>query len=516
MASRGAPGELTRRYAANTLANGGLRVVSALASLWAARELVEALGAAGFGLVTLSGSLVGYLSFLGLGLPAGLVRQVAEYRGRGLDARVRGLVRIAFGLFCGVGAAAALALALFASLGGARVLALSPGTEDLARTVFLATAAVVLFSWPFSAFSATLTGMQKVPVLATVTGVAAAVSAVASVVAARAGAGPAGVVLATGVVVVVSGAVHGLLVRREIQGRPAGAEPARDVRAEIRPLLSFGLWALALELASVLIYQTDQILLGVFVSVESLTAYYVVARLHNLVREGNGVLGAALFPLLAEEHGKGNPAAEEQVFYRGTRYAAAVTVPATLAAMLLAGPFLRIWMGDAYAPLAPLAQAFLSYWLVAALTSTAGQAALGRGDSAVLGKIALATAIVNVAVSLALVRRFGIAGVVAGTLAAYALALPAQVAILFPRLGISRRRFLREVVAPVYGISVPAAAAWWAILRWGVPAPRGVLSLAALGAAIVGSCWAALWFAAVDRRDRERLVAGLRPRRSAP
>ena len=110
--------------------------------------------------------------------------------------------------------------------------------------------------------------------------------------------------------------------------------------------------------------------------------------------------------------------------------------------------------------------------------------------------------------SLVLVRMWGIAGVIAGTLLAYALALPAQFALLFPRLGISRRRFAREVLSPVYSVAVPAGVLWWLALRW-LPEPSGVLSLCAAGALIVGSCWVGLWFTAVDRRDRKRVLSRL-------
>lgn len=499
---------LTRRYLGNTLANLLLKAASSLAGLWAARELVRSLGMTEFGLVTLASALAGYLSFLGLGLPAGLVRRVADLRGREQEGRLRQLVRLAFLLFCGIGVVGAALLALFAVQGGLGILAIPPGAEASARAALLATALVLLVSWPLSVFSATLTGLQRMPALNAVQGGAALVSAAVSVVVARRGGGAGGVVLATGAVLAVSGIVQALLVRHALP--PAGARLTRGaaVREELRPLLSFGVWVLVLELASLLIYQTDQVILAVFLSVESLTAYYVAARLHNLVREANGILCAALFPMIAEEHARGNPAAAEQAIYRGTRYGAAVIVPGTLAAIFLAAPFLRVWMGEEFVRLAPLAQAFLSYWLVASLTSVAGQVALGTGQSALLGKIAIATAAVNLGASLFLVRTWGIAGVISGTLLAYALALPAQFALLFPRLGISRRRFAREVIWPVYSVAVPAGAAWWLALRW-LPEPRGIVSLAAEAGLIVGTCWAGLWFSAVDRRDRERILARL-------
>src|SRR3990172_21187 len=82
---------------------------------------------------TLASALGGYLSFLGLGLPAGLVRQVADLRGRGEDGRLRRLLRLAFFLFCGIGIAGAALVALFNAGGGLAVLAIPPGAHASPR-----------------------------------------------------------------------------------------------------------------------------------------------------------------------------------------------------------------------------------------------------------------------------------------------------------------------------------------------------------------------------------------------
>jgi hypothetical protein len=101
-----------------------------------------------------------------------------------------------------------------------------------------------------------------------------------------------------------------------------------------------------------------------------------------------------------------------------------------------------------------------------------------------------------------------VGGVIAGTLVAYGLALPAQFLFLFPRLGIDRRRFFREVIVPVYGVVAPASAVWWLLLPR-VPAPDGPVGLLLQAALIAGSCWAGLWFVAVEPRDRRRILTRL-------
>ena len=97
---------------------------------------------------------------------------------------------------------------------------------------------------------------------------------------------------------------------------------------------------------------------------------------------------------------------------------------------------------------------------------------------------------------------------VLGTLVAYGVGLPAQFLFLFPRLGIDRRRFFREVIVPVYGVVAPACAVWWLLLPR-IPTPDGPLGLLFQAALIAGSCWAGLWFVAVEPRDRRRILTRL-------
>jgi O-antigen/teichoic acid export membrane protein len=158
--------------------------------------------------------------------------------------------------------------------------------------------------------------------------------------------------------------------------------------------------------------------------------------------------------------------------------------------------------------LTPWAQLFLSYFLLAVLTSFAGQVALGRGESAVLGKIALAGAAVNLVVGLALVGRFGVGGVVLGTVAAYLVGVPAQAILLFPKLGVDGKRFLRESVLPVYGPLVPSGIVLWLLLR-ALPPVGGAVDLLVRAAFSCALLWIPLWWTAVEPRDRMRIRSRL-------
>ena len=83
--------------------------------------------------MVLSSAIVGYMAFLGLGLPSALVRQVANYSGRGLHGRLWRLIRSAVVAFAVLGLLGALSLALFATGGGLALLSLPEGAEASAQ-----------------------------------------------------------------------------------------------------------------------------------------------------------------------------------------------------------------------------------------------------------------------------------------------------------------------------------------------------------------------------------------------
>ncbi len=504
-----APGTLTRLFLRNTAANLALRGASVVASLVATAALVHGYGEDRFAVIVLGLHLAGLASLAAPGLPGALTREVAAAVGRGARGDAGRLVRAAGRLYLLGGLLLGSALAAFALLGGMRLFRFPPGTYREGTTVLALAGAVLAARWAFAAFGDALAGLQEYPYLAAVrSAVALGVSAGVALAAWR------GLPLA-----VVPGihalarVVEGLLLRARARRLlpPPPVPPGKTLRT-LRPVFRIGAEMAVLEVAGVVHHRVDTLVLAVLASAPAVAACQVTVRLHNLVREFQGTLASALAPLVARESGRGNEAAVEQVLYRGTRYDLVVLLPVVIPAVLFAGDFLRLWLGPEWARWGPLAAAFAGYWGVAALTTFAGQVAVGTANVRPLAAIAAGTAVVNLALSIVLAPRHGVAGVLGATLVAYGLALPLQAIFLFPRLGIRPGRFLREVILPVYPAAL-ALAVTLALLRRVVPPPAGFPALVFQGSIAGFVVLAVLARVALEPRDRQRLRAFLRGRR---
>jgi O-antigen/teichoic acid export membrane protein len=193
----------------------------------------------------------------------------------------------------------------------------------------------------------------------------------------------------------------------------------------------------------------------------------------------------------------------------GTRIALGLIAGVTLCLVAFGDRLVLLWMGaeflDSLAPLYVLAAAGVV--LVAA--GPLGNLLLARGRHRVVAFSCLGEAMVNLLLSLWLVRTYGIIGAAAGTAISVTIS---NVLIQMPAacrlLGIPIGTFLRRVSAPSLIALVPALAAAW-LLRVAA-APASLVEILGSGA-LVGSIYAVTFVAlGLRQSDRARYFGRLR------
>ena len=204
-------------------------------------------------------------------------------------------------------------------------------------------------------------------------------------------------------------------------------------REAARVLFGAGSLFFLTQLAFTVAYYADNLIVAQILGSEAVAAYAVTARLFDLPGMLLLLIGAALWPPLAEAISRGDTAWAE----RGLRrliIASLGLVAATALPLMLFGPtLLRWWVGGAVAPPGSLFVAFGLFWLLSAVTQPV---AVFLGAASAL-RFQLACAVLLAAGGLALkvllAQRFGVAGVAWGRVAAEALLL-LPYGIFLPRL----------------------------------------------------------------------------------
>lgn len=183
----------------------------------------------------------------------------------------------------------------------------------------------------------------------------------------------------------------------------------------VRELLRGGRWALADNLSRQLASGSDSILLAIFAPMQAVALFGVAAKLPGRLSEvvWRGLI--AVFPALAEHH-VGREAEQMQRLYVAT-WRALFTgfLPIVVLGGVCARPLLTLWAGTQYGDAAAILQWLLVAMFSVALEAPSDMLLYAADQPRRAARIAMVESVANVALSLALLLRYGAVGLAAGT-----------------------------------------------------------------------------------------------------
>jgi len=219
--------------------------------------------------------------------------------------------------------------------------------------------------------------------------------------------------------------------------------------ADTNALMSFGGALFAVTICSLLIEQTDRVVIAAFLPVAMVTYYAAAWKMYMLASSLTTTLVQAVSPVAADLHGRGDYEALRGLFLRSTKYTAALAWPFVMTLGFAGGFLLRIWMGQEFVGTLPVVQALFVGFIVTAHNHAGYSALIGmRRVGATLPRYFIPQAVLNVAISIWLVQRLGNVGVALGT-AIPAVALQYfYLRFVLSELQVSWREFFTVAVAP--------------------------------------------------------------------
>ncbi len=306
--------------------------------------LIDVLGAARFGLLTLMWAVVSYFGLFDLGLGRSLTQQLSVMMARGSLDEIGPVVGTACALMAALGLAAGLVLALLAPWGVDLVNGVPDRAETIVAVLAMACAvpAVVLTSGLRGILEAQhafgLINLIRLPLgIFTFLGPLAVASWF----------GPrldwiAAALLAVRVLALLA---HLAATARTL---PAGHAYLAPKRRCIRPLLTAGGWLTLGNLVGPLIGYADRFIIGATVSASAVAFY---ATPHELVTKlwiVPAALTAVLFPTFAAATA-GSGANSWSLAMQGVRWIYTALLPVTLALALYAHEILALWISPDFA-----------------------------------------------------------------------------------------------------------------------------------------------------------------------
>ena len=194
----------------------------------------------------------------------------------------------------------------------------------------------------------------------------------------------------------------------------------------------------------------------------------------------------------------------------GSRISAFISLPITLAGIVLAYPLITFWMGSDFTDDGYLVQLFLSYVIFAPMAVYSYNIIIGAGKMRGLLIMQISGLIINLSVSLVLVFTIGIEGVILGTVISTMATMIPTIMLAHRITGGSTLGFLTNVAIRAYSVPVLLALVLWYVSdTW---PPTSLVSVGAYGLSYIGVSYVVNTRVALYQDERAELAASIKGR----
>lgn len=491
---------LARNATLNFLTQGWIVVVLVVAM----PRLVSYLGQTAFGLFSLTWAMVGYLSFLDVGVNRAATKFVSEHLAERDPESARQIVRSAILANLGMGLVGGIAVVLISPLLVHSIFKISADLQAQAQQAFYAVGLAVPVLLAQGIFRAVLSSFQRFGLIDVVEVVATTAQWGTAAVLAWQGHGIALVVLSAVLARVLATVVYGVAVMRLF---PDLGLFRQSFLHGLPKLLRFGGWVTVSQLVSPVLVYLDRVFIASFVSLAAVTLYTVPFEAMTRLRIIPAALVGTLYPAFSERGGEDHAEGLQLLYERSVRYLLLVLLSGTMFLFVLGPDLFRLWMG------APFAQRTTSLVRILVLGIFANALApipynllqaLGRPD--LTGKFHLAELPLYVLLCVLLIPRWGITGA--------ALASTVRLALDSVLLFWAAGRYCRCSLRRFWLRTFPRIALFGSVLGLALLAIRSAVDgpVARLGLGLLAlAVWLlAAWVFLVDSEEKPRIQGVLK------
>ncbi len=496
----------------NVLVNWTALAITLGSGFWMPPFLIKHMGEADYAVWLLTGSLVGYLGLLDFGITQSTVKYIAEHRARNDQAAINRVITAGLSVFSLVGAFSLL-FSLGLALGFNRIF----GSQLPDRTVAIVVVLVglnVAITFPASVFLGVLRGYQRYDIGAAAMSVSIVARCVIIYFAITGGAGIVALALITLVFDVLRLAyVLFRVFRLNPDIRVGRAYFQRD---ELKSLFGHSVWLFLIMVGDQINFATDTLVIGYFLPPAAIVIYSLAFRLVGYLRSLVVEMVGVLMPAVSGLHAQNDAEGVEELLIVGAKWTAILALPPAAVFWVLGERFIALWIGPQYAAPAGGLLTILTLGILAHLAEmTVTTVLVGTGRAQTVARWVMAQAVVNLALSLILIRPYGLTGVALGTtvsmIAFAVLSIPTYFRF---HLKLSLLNYIKNALISPLWAQIPWVLVLFALKKW-VPMPNlgaffGVVLLASplYAATVYALC--------LNRGERAAIMARLGGKKRAP
>jgi len=471
-------------------------------ALVAVRMLVDNVGNDNYGIYVLGTTLLGYFSLFGLGLPGALLKFIPDRKAKNDYEGLSEIISSSYAFYFGVGLIISISLAII-SLFGIHLFRIKPESFDTGRRVLLMVGLWAIVSWPMQIYGQVLMGLQKFYLLNLAGGTQSILCNGLYVVISLLHLPIEFAVLALSLSQTILYIITKHMVKKEL---PDVSISFHNFKMHtLKYLVGFSFWVLIMQMAGILIYQANQLIISLFLSMGAITIYSIQAMPLMGIREINGIALSASTPAVADAHALDDKGFIKELLFRGTRINMIFVVGLITVIIAMSHQIIYVWMGKNHARYYYLCQILLSSYALSVMFSLVGNIIFGMGDVKILGVFSISTAVIILILSIILVKPLGLFGLVMGNLIAQILVIPAIATIQFKKINVSFMRFFKEVAVKVYFCAIIFGLILWKASSMLGDKPKLIPTIFFAGAGII-FVTGGMFIFACPGEDRKKII----------
>ncbi|MEW6411012.1 MAG: oligosaccharide flippase family protein [Candidatus Zixiibacteriota bacterium] len=276
-------------------------------------------------------------------------------------------------------------------------------------------------------------------------------------------------------------------------------------RLRIAEMLNYGGISFLIMTAYLVIFNTDNIVIGLYLSTTAVTFYSIAGSLMGYIRVIAHAVSIPLVPLVSHLDSTADMDEIKKLFYSTARQLYYIYAAIGVSILVLGDSFIYLWMGNEFGSTVTVLWILIVPTCVCLPLSTASSVLLGIGKHKKLFYLLAVEAVSNIVLSIILVQRWGIYGVAWGTaipqIVIYVLVYP----IMFHRIIESDVKIFYNDIGRVVLLSVLTALPP-ALLLDRFVAVDGWPGLLIKSAGVVIAVMTVFWWKLMNQQQRERLL----------
>ena len=284
--------------------------------------------------------------------------------------------------------------------------------------------------------------------------------------------------------------VSWLVIRRRYPGVRMGL--ADFDWPTVRRIFSFSFFVLLLNIGGRLSFESDSLVIGAFMNVKQIPFYTVANTLVVYLMEFVVAIAAVVMPMATKLDTEGRSTELREIFLKWSKIATSLTLLAGLFLIVLGPQFIGCWIGSVFEePAGQVLQILMIGGLVfLPVRGVAQPILMGLGKPGLPTIGFLVAGVLNLALSLALVRPLGLAGVALGTTIPSVLFAVFVLIVTCKELEIPLISYARYVVfRAAFGTLPVLALLFWFKLRIGVHTLPGLFAAGCAMLLLFGLVW---------------------------